>query len=315
MKKLILICLSLLLILAAVPGCAEKPSVSVKIGLAAPKATHGWVSGVAYSALKYCVEENLEHRFTQSGDKAEMEENLEDLAAWGADVIVLWPQWAGMEDAVNSLIARGIRVVAFDVDIPSDGIYHITGDNYDIGYQSAKTIAGRVNSGDPIVLADRPASASVSELRKAGFYAYLEEIGFDSSNVFEYAVEEFTREEGQKLMEQAMAEHETIRAVYSLDDELSIGILQAVKDAGRTDVGTITGCGGMQEYFRLIADEANAPFGLCTTLYSPAMVADAIRLGIELCSGKESEFFVNIPTTVVTPENVSGYIDPENTKY
>lgn len=62
------------------------------------------------------------------------------LVAWGATVIVSFPQWAGMETAMQEIIDMGIPVVNFDVDVACEGIYKVTGDNYDMGYQSAKYI-------------------------------------------------------------------------------------------------------------------------------------------------------------------------------
>ena len=116
---------------------AEK---TVKVGIAAPDVTHGWVAGVAYYAEKYCKDNNLEYKITTSSDAAEMASALNDLVAWGATVIVSWPQWSGMETAMQEIIDSGIPVVNFDVDVDCTGIYKVTGDNYDMGYQSAKYI-------------------------------------------------------------------------------------------------------------------------------------------------------------------------------
>ena len=113
---------------------------AVKVGIAAPDVTHGWVAGVAYYAEKYCKDNNLEYKVSTSGDAAEMQAGLQDLVAWGATVIVSFPQWEGMETAMQEIIDMGIPVVNFDVDVACEGIYKVTGDNYDMGYQSAKYI-------------------------------------------------------------------------------------------------------------------------------------------------------------------------------
>ena len=69
---------------------------TVKVGIAAPDVTHGWVAGVAYYAEKYCKDNNMEYKITTSADAAAMTANLQDLMTWGATVIVSWPQWTGI---------------------------------------------------------------------------------------------------------------------------------------------------------------------------------------------------------------------------
>ena len=179
------------------PAATEAPAAKeIKVGIAAPDVTHGWVAGVAYYAEKYCKENNLDYMITTSKDAASMTTALDDLVAWGATVIVSWPQWTGMETALQNIIDSGIPVVNFDVDVDCQGIYKVTGDNYDMGYQSAKYITEKVGPAANIVVMDVPSSGSVCELRKQGFYDYLKEVSYDESNIFEVQLESFARDKG-----------------------------------------------------------------------------------------------------------------------
>ena len=93
----------------AAPAAPEAPAApaapEIKVGIAAPDVTHGWVAGVAYYAEKYCKDNGLEYKVHTSADAAEMQAGLQDLVAWGATVIVSLPQWAGMETAMQEIIA------------------------------------------------------------------------------------------------------------------------------------------------------------------------------------------------------------------
>ena len=292
---------------------AEK---TVKVGIAAPDVTHGWVAGVAYYAEKYCKDNNLEYKITTSSDAAEMASALNDLVAWGATVIVSWPQWSGMETAMQEIIDSGIPVVNFDVDVDCTGIYKVTGDNYDMGYQSAKYIVEKAGEAAHIVVLDVPSSGSVCELRKQGFYAYLDEISYDKSNIKEYQLNSFAAADAQSAMADILEANSQIDAIFSMDDETSIGTLNTLVEAGRTDVKAITGGGGCQAYFKMIADEAYATYGPASALYSPNMVEDAIETAIKLMNGETGiEPVVVIPTTIVSAENVADYLDENNTVY
>lgn len=320
MKKLIALLLAMVMLLS-LAACGDtkdtegEKEVAIKVGIAAPDVTHGWVAGCAYYAEKYCKDNNLEYKVTTSADAAEMTAALDDLVEWGATVIVCWPQWTGMETAIQAIIDQGIPVVDFDVDIDCTGIYKVTGDNYDMGYQSAKFIVEKVGEAANILVMDVPSSGSVCELRKQGFYDYLTEINYDTSNIVTITLESFARSDGLAGMADALETYAQIDAVFSMDDETSMGCIQAITEAGRTDIHAITGGGGCQEYFNMIADEQYADLGLCSALYSPAMTQDAIKTAITLLQGGTAEDVVVIPTTIVSKDNVADYLDPENTVY
>ncbi|MBQ3503643.1 MAG: substrate-binding domain-containing protein [Oscillospiraceae bacterium] len=316
MKKIIAIALALVMVLGLVAcGNAAPAEKKVKVGIAAPDVTHGWVAGVAYYAEQYCKDNNLEYKVSTSADAAEMQAGLEDLVAWGATVIVSFPQWAGMETAMQEIIDQGIPVVNFDVDVACEGIYKVTGDNYDMGYQSAKYILEKVGEAAVITVMDVPSSGSVCELRKQGFYDYLKEVNYDTSNIVEVTLESFARDDGVAVMADLLETYDHIDAVYSMDDETSLGCIQAINEAGRTDIKAITGGGGCQEYFKVIASDEGKALGAASALYSPAMIQDAIKVAIKLMNGEEAEAVIVIPTTIVSADNVADHLDPNNNVY
>lgn len=315
MKKIISVLISAVMVLSLFAACGKNDSNRIKIGLAAPKATHGWVAGVAYYAEKYCKANGIEYMLTVSANKTEMEKSIDSLVEWGAQALVVWPQWSGMEEKIDSVIEKEIPVVAFDVDIQSNGICKVTGNNYEMGYQSAEYIVGKVGEAASIAVLDVPSVGSVSQLRKQGFYDYLNEIGYDKSNIFEFAERAFSRDCGYEDMKKLLAEHKKIDAVFSLDDETSIGVIKAIEDAGRTDIKAITGGGGMQEYFGMIADKKYSYLGLASVLYSPSMIENAIEVASEIARGNSAAKMVIIPTGIVSAENVSKYIDNGNKVY
>ena len=318
MKKLIALLLALVMVLglAACGAPAAAPAEkAVKVGIAAPDVTHGWVAGVAYYAEKYCKDNGLEYKVSTSADAAEMQAGLQDLVAWGATVIVSFPQWAGMETAMQEIIDSGIPVVNFDIDVACEGIYKVTGDNYDMGYQSAKYIVEKVGPAANIAVMDVPSSGSVCELRKQGFYDYLNEIGYDTSNIFEVALASFARNDGVSVMADVLESHPQIDAVYSMDDETSLGCIQSINEAGRTDIKAITGGGGCQEYFKVIASDEGKAIGAASALYSPAMIQDAIKVAIKVLNGEAVEPVLVIPTTIVSEANVADHLDASNNVY
>ena len=231
---------------------------------------------------------------------------------WGAQALVIAPQWEGMEVPVQNAIAQGIVCVAFDMDIAAEGIYKVTGDNESMGVAGAKYIVEKIGTEGLVVAMPVPTAGSVNELRMKGFTDTIKEIA-PEMNVIEYATA-FTREDGLKDFTDILAANKQIDAVYSLDDETSIGVLQAIEDAGRTDIKVITGGGGCQEYFNIIKEKADE-IHACSALYSPLMIKDCLDVALSVLGGETVDAVKVIPSQIVDATNVDEYIDPSNTIY
>lgn len=324
MKKALSLMLVLLLMLLG--ACSSKTnedsgepddsgntgSKKYKIGILAPAVTHGWVAAVAYNAEVRAKElgDEIEYQIQTSNNAEEMTAQLDDLKTWGAEAIVAFPQWEGMEVPIQQAIDEGIKVVNFDIAINADGVYRVAGDNKDMGIQGAKYIVDKIGTEGTVVMLEVPSSGSVSELRKAGFVETMAEI---APNVkIETFATKFTREDGLKDFADILTKISKIDAVYSMDDETSIGVLQAIKESGRTDVKVVTGGGGMQEYFKMMPE--NNDIWIESALYSPAMVKDAVDVALKLLKGEDVPADTIIPTTIVDKSNYQDFLD-ENSPY
>jgi ribose transport system substrate-binding protein len=281
-----------------------------KIGILAPAVTHGWVAAVAYNAEARAKElsDEIEYKIQTSNNAEEMTSQLDDLMTWGAEAIVAFPQWEGMEVPIKRALDEGIKVVNFDIVIDADGVYRVAGDNEDMGVQGANYIVKKVGKEGTVVVLEVPSSGSVSELRKKGFVDTMKKIAPDMK-LLTYATQ-FTREDGLKDFADILTKNPKIDAVYSMDDETSVGVLQAIKEAGRTDIKVVTGGGGMQEYFKMMP--GNQDIWIQSALYSPAMVKDAVDIANKLLKGEKVEEETIIPTTIVDRDNYKEFLDEKS---
>ena len=291
---------------------SEDTEEQYKIGKLAPEVTHGWVAAVAYHAEERVKElgDQVDYQIQTSSNAEQMTSQLDDLMTWGADAIVAFPQWEGMEVPIQNAIDSGITVVNFDIAIDVEGVYRVAGDNEDMGIQGANYIVDKIGEEGNVVVLEVPSSGSVSELRTKGFEETMAEIAPDM-NLMTYATE-FTREDGLADFADIPTSVEDIDAVYSIDDETSVGVLQAIQEAGRTDIQVVTGGGGMQEYFEMMPE--NEDIWIQSALYSPVMVKDAVDIAIDVLNGEDVEEETIIPTTVVDRDNYEEFLD-ENSPY
>ncbi|MDV2581914.1 ABC transporter substrate-binding protein [Alkalibacillus haloalkaliphilus] len=281
-----------------------------KIGILAPEVTHGWVAAVAYHAEQRAEElsDQVEYQIQTSSDAGEMTSQLDDLMTWGAEAIVAFPQWEGMEVPIQNALDEGVEVVNFDIVIDADGVYRVAGDNKDMGVQGAHYIVDKIGDNGHVVALEVPSAGSVSELRMEGFEEAIAEIAPDME-ISTYA-SEFTREAGLQDFQDILTSNSHIDAVYSLDDETSVGVIQAIQESGRDDIQVVTGGGGMQEYFEMMPEYDD--LWVQSALYSPAMVQDAVDMAVDILNGEDVVEDKIIPTTIVDRENYEEFLDEDS---
>ena len=317
MKKIIAILMAMMLLI----GCcsfAMAEEETIKIGVLAPATTHGWVGGVAYFAKVAAEETGVEYVYVTSENAEEMSSNIEEMINQGVDGIVVWPQFTGVETAAEMALEQGIVIYNFDMIINvnekyADNMYVLTGDNYGMGVACANYIAEKLEGQGKVLVLNKPTAGNVNDDRCAGFNDTIAAIAPDIEVIGEAAIE-FARENDMAVMADALTAYPEIDAVLSIDDETSIGALQAISEAGRTDIKAITGGGGCQEYFNLMLDEKYADINVASMTYSPDMIMDCIYNLVAVLQGEEIEHTIVLPTNTVDKTNVADFLN-ENSPY
>ena len=245
-----------------------------------------------------------------------MTSQIEQLIDLGVEAIIVWPQFTGVETAAERALEKGIIISNFDMIINvdekyADNMYVVTGDNYGMGYEGGRYIAEKLGGAGKVLVMCKPAAGNVNDDRMQGFKDYIAENAPDIEVIAEISTD-FTRERGLQDMTDALTTYDHIDAVFSLDDETSIGALQAIKEAGRDDIKVITGGGGCQEYFNMMLDEAYAGIWVSSATYAPSMIVDTINTALAVLNGETVEHTTVIPTTIVDRENVADFLNPDS---
>ena len=320
MKKLavilVILCLTALPVFAA--GSAQ--TGAIKIGIAVPTADHGWTGGIGWWA-DFKVNElknqypNIQFNVVHSANATQQVNDVENLAAWGMNYLVILPhESAPLTQPVKQYAAKGVRCIVVDRGLTdtSFGYVNLAGDNPGLGRLSgqwlAKTMKAEgltnyvVMGGMPVVIDTERMTAFFSEMDKESSLVNLQ--GRDK---YEYA--NWSTQDGLRIMETFLQQYPKIDAVYCQDDDVLIGVLQAIREAKRNDVKIALGGAGSKGVYQMIMN--NDPLVRATALYHPSMIADGIQYAVDVATGKKSADFVNAkqPVTVVIP---SGLVDKSN---
>jgi len=123
---------------------------------------------------------------------------------------------------------------------------------------------------------------------------------------------DFNPDKGLTVMENILQAQDDIDAVYTHDDDMAQGVVQAIRNANRDDEMFLTGVGGSQDAMKQIEEG-----GLyrATFLYNPNMAGTAVNMARLIGLGEGFSELVPpevprqlvVPAAVVTKENVNEY--------
>ena len=120
-------------------------------------------------------------------------------------------------------------------------------------------------------------------------------------NYISTAADNGSPEAGLAAMTDVLTANPEIDAIYSADDEVSVGIYQAIQEAGRTDIKVVTGGGGANAYFKLM-DQTD--IWLCSQTYAPNMIIECVKMAKGILEGETYDSVITIPTENVDRDNV-----------
>jgi ribose transport system substrate-binding protein len=300
--------------LAATPALAQDESYT--IGVAIPSATHGFMGGLNYHAQ--AAIERLEATYPQldfvlatAGDAGKMVNDIEDMVATrDIDALVVLPfESEPLTAPVQAVKAAGIWVTVVDRGLSVPGIedLYVSGDNTGFGKVAGEYFASHLNEGDNIVVL-RGIPTTLDNERVDAFNAAIEGSGI---NVLDMQHGNWNRDDAFNVMQDFLSKYDDIDAVWSADDDMSIGVLEAIAQAGREDEMWVVGGAGMKEIIKRIMDgDPQLPVDVT---YPPAQIASAIEmtaLGLVSQTPVSGRFIIG--SQMVTPENAAQFYFPDS---
>ena len=318
MKKLTKLAAGLGLAAAlAVPGAAfAQDQEGATIGVSIPAATHGWTGGVNYHA-QTAIDEleeaypNLDFVLSTAGDPGKQVSDLEDMMATrDIDALVILPfESDPLTGPVKRVADAGKFVTVVDRGLAQDGIedLYVAGDNTAFGRVAGDYFKEKMPDGGKIVVL-RGIPTTIDNERVEAFEAAIEGSGIEVVGM-EHG--NWNRDEAFEVMQDFLSRHSEIDAVWASDDDMALGAIEAINQAGREgDMWVLGGAGMKQIVERVKNGDEMIP---ADVTYPPAMIATAIRLTADrFVSNAPMEGRFIIDSVLITPENADQYYYPDS---
>lgn len=286
-SKLGSLVLILLLLLLAVTGCNDddKDDDSSDSNKATPQTfTVGLLLSDLSNPFFVSVQEGAQSAATRLGitlvvedaknDVATQITQVQNLIAQPVNALLINPvDGDGIVPAIQAANAAGIPVFTIDRSASGgDVVAHIASDNVAGGSMAAEYLATNINSAGNVVELQGIEGTSAAQDRGSGFndkiatYADIDVIVQQTAN--------FSREEGQTVFAQILADNPDIVGVFAHNDEMILGAIDAAKEAGRAADIKFVGFDGTEGAIEAI----DAGDLLATIAQQPAEMG---RIGVE----------------------------------
>ena len=290
---------------------------TVHIIASVPPTDHGWLGAISKDAKAAAdTHDDVNFELLQAADADSQAQQIEQAIAKKPDVLVVLPQdGAALTPVAQKAERAGIRVVNVDrlFTAPDAATATVLGDNYQIGVLAANYIGDQLKCNGNVVEIQGLAGISVTTDRTKGFTDTLKQkCPGGGVKIVASQPGDFNPDKGLTVMENILQAQQNIDAVYTHDDDMAQGVVQAIRNAGREDEMFLTGVGGSQDAMKQIKEG-----GLyrATFLYNPNMAGTAVNMARLIGLGEgfadlvppEVPRQVIVPAAVVTKDNVTEY--------
>jgi ABC-type sugar transport system, periplasmic component len=280
------------------------------IGIVVPSADHGWTAALAYYAQQKCKDlglpEGTGYKLLTAANVNDQANQIDQLITLKCSAIVLDPLDDEVSVAAQKIMDAKIPLIVFDRKVTGSYTAYVAGNNSGMGTASADYFGKQLGGKGVIAVMNTPSVGSVNVDRVTGFKNEMK-AKYPNIKLIDVTESGYTQQAGLQAATDMLVANKEIDAVFSTDDEPSMGILQAVKDAKRTDVKYISGGGGDQAYFGKMQTEST--IGLFTETYSPSMIGIAIQEAQNIAAGKTVAKNTIIPPNFVNKDNVKKFLD------
>ncbi|WP_182086481.1 galactofuranose ABC transporter, galactofuranose-binding protein YtfQ [Aureimonas sp. ME7] len=270
--------------LATTMGSAALAQDAMVVGFSQVGSESGWRAAETSVTRQEAQKRGIDLKFADAQQKQENQiKAIRSFVAQGVDAILLAPVVAtGWDDVLAEAKEAEIPVVLLDrnIETSDDSLYltAVTSDQVHEGKVAGDYLASQVGSKPcNVVELQGTTGSSPAIARKKGFEEAIQ--GHDNIKLTRSQTGDFTRTKGKEVMEsfiKAEGGGKNICAVYAHNDDMAVGAIQAIKEAGLkpgSDIMVVSIDAVPDIFAAMAAGEANATVELTPNMAGPAFDA------------------------------------------
>jgi ribose transport system substrate-binding protein len=321
MKRVIALLLALAVLVGFAAAQSSQATKKLLIGVTMPTADHGWTGGANWWAKKAIddwqkKDPNVKFLFRTASDVTKQAADIEDLVVQGVNGLVVFPIDSSITPVVEKAYNKGIYVVVLDRGItkPAYDVY-LSNDDEAYARQAMEWICKDLGYKGNVVLIEGIPSV-ISDLRTKTAKDVAAK--YPGIKILDSQPGMWNKEKALAVMENYLQKYTSIDAVYTADDDMLEGALQAYKESGRKDIKIMFGGAASKAMVKKIMD--GDALVRADATYPPDVVATAVSLSVIGLRGRVFEGFyqkklpirIILNSELITKDNAKSYYQPDS---
>lgn len=238
-----------------------------------------------------------------NNDNERQARQIDSLVNSGIDLLIVCPN--AVEDvtpAIERAYEHGTPIIVFDKKTHSNKYTAFVGsDNYTMGYQMGTYVAKKLGGKGRVIEIMGLRGSTSSTYRHSGFITALSK--YPDITLVDTLEGNWTKDGAYSLAKQKMAELATADAVFGANDLMTLGVRNAMKDAGLLKNKHVVFCGidglpGDEGGIKLVCDSI-----FDATYINPTFGDKLVELALKILKGKEYKREQYVSSAIVTQEN------------
>jgi len=264
-------------------GTGQGTSGPLTVGFAQIGAESAWRTAETESIREEAKKRGVDLKFSDAQQKQPNQiAAIRSFIAQKVDAIILAPVVeTGWEPVLREAKTAGIPVILVDrgVDVPDDSLYTtlIASDFVEEGRMAGEWLAEKTGGKANIAELQGSTGAAPAIDRKKGFEEAIAK--YPGMKIIKSQTGDFSRTQGKAVMEAFLKSGgDNIDAVYAHNDDMGIGAIQAIEEAGKkpgTDI-LVVSIDGVKDAFQAMVDGKLNCTVECNPLLGP-MAFDAVE--------------------------------------
>ncbi|MEW4565902.1 substrate-binding domain-containing protein [Bremerella sp. JC770] len=233
------------------------------------------------------------------------EEQISELLDQGVSAVFLNPvNWKDVNGSLLKAQQRGVPCVIVDAPVKSPDLVvcQIASDNVEAGRLAARALRNARQSAKIVILHIRGNKACIDRI--AGFEQEL--ASRPDMEILEIEDGKGTAERSLPVMQELLAKHSDLDAVFAVNDPSAMGVISALENAGRLRDVTVVSVDGSAE--GIAAVKAGKLYS--TAVQFPREIGRiAAQRFYEHSSGETVEKEIRVPLELITVDNVHAFAE------
>ena len=291
---------------------AAGPMAGKRMGYSMSFATIEWLVTQRRGVEEAAQAAGFELVFADARDNpAKQVRDLEDMVTRKCDVILISTYYAeAITPAVRMINEAGIPLVVLSSSIKGNISWtcHLSTDTLGTaraaGQYFVKTLGGK---GRIVQIEGKPGSV-VNQMRGSGWREVIAKS--PGIEIVKHVVANYERMQALRHMEDILRSTRDISAVYCHNDEMALGAIKAIKEAGRSKDIWLTGYDGIQQD----ALEAVHNGHLRATWQYLPFGSEAVDAAVKILQGGKVPKEIVFPSPLITRDNIGEFYDAKARK-